>query len=130
MTERPIDLNSQRLLISQEIGGEFVSLLESHPEESDPKVVKLSRKFLTENRRGQIIGARFEEGASLSDFEASLCRQMGLPENSNLRDVRDRIAGREDNFLLVVLGKDNLSPKDRKRLTGQIKRLNLENIIE
>lgn len=128
MAERPIDLGNQRLSVSQALGDEFVSLLEGPPRESDPETVKLSREFLAENGKNQIIGVRFEEEASLSGFKASLCQQMGLPEGSSLRDVRDRLAGRESHFLLVVLGMDNLSQKDGIKLSRQIKRLNLKNV--
>ena len=130
MAERPIDLGRQRLLISRELGSEFASFLEDGSSEGGSGAVGRTREYLAENPTGQIIGAKLKKNGSLSDFEASLCRQMGLPRGSKLKDVKNRLAGRENDFLLVILGKDNLSSRDRKKLRSQIKKLGLSNVVE
>ncbi|MDO8488126.1 MAG: hypothetical protein Q7S31_02300 [bacterium] len=72
-----------------------------------------------------------KEGEGPKEIEASLCRQMGLPPSSNLRDVKNRLVGRENEFLLVVRGLSSLPPAEQKRIKERLnKGLRLESIYE
>ena len=122
MTEHMGDLlGDQRLLVSQALGDDFTSGLEGSSADS-PLVVKV-RLYLLEHPGTQIIGAKIEENTGLPDIIKSLSTQMGLPENSNLGNIKDRLYGREKSFILVFPGFNNLLPKEQKNIQKKLKML-------
>lgn len=132
MPERSIDLKDQRLAISQNLGDDFVRAIES-PQENEQMsdaVIK-TRQALFNNPDIQILGYRLNEGDGFKEIEASLSRQMGLPHGFSLRDVKDRIAGREKDFLLVITGLNQLSINEKEKLQKNIKQhLHIESLFE
>lgn len=117
-----MDLGTQRLILGQNLGDGFVKSLESSPTGEDSQIVKAVRQRLFNRPDTKLLGYEVKEGEGIGEVEMSLCRQMGLPPGSGLRDVRDRLVGREKDFLLVVTGLDMLPQPDRKRIKDGLKR--------
>ena len=131
MTETLIDLGDQRLILGQNLGDAFVRSIESLSSPNDSPAIKAVRIRLFNNPSTKLLGYEVKEGEGPKEIEASLCRQMGLPPSSRLRDVKDRLVGRENKFLLVVRGLSNLPPADQKRIKKRLnKGLQLESIYE
>jgi len=129
MTEK-IDLGNKRLSVSQAFGSEFVSILEEAPAEGESWVVRQVRDLMILCPGINLIGGRVEKGTGFSGLKENLCQQMGLPEGSGLRAIKDRLNGREGDFLLVVDGIENLSPRQQRRLAKKMKRLGIPLILE
>lgn len=66
--------------------------------------------------RKNLIGCRISPGERDCQVVAALGRQMSLPEGNSLNDVKDRIAGREKDFLLILRGIGELGIWDKARL--------------
>ena len=131
MTETLINLGDQRLILGQNLGDTFVRSIESlsSPDDSPATIAVRLRLFI--NPDTKLLGYEVKEGEGSTEIEASLCRQMGLPPGSRLRDVKDRLIGRENEFLLVVRGLRSLPPADQERIKKRLnKGLRLESIYE
>ena len=120
MTEN-VDFGSQRLQISQALGSEFTISLESGSELS-PLAQKV-RSHLLQHPGTQVIGAKVGKDAKTQDVINTLNIQMGLPENSGLGALRDRLFDRKDDFVLVLLGTKDLQPINRKDIFKKLKGL-------
>ena len=131
MTETLISLGDQRLILGQNLGDGFVQSVESKPSPEDSPAVKAVRQRFFNNPSTKLLGYNTKKGEGLPDIEASLGRQMGLPPGSNLRDIRDRLVGRENDFLLVVTGLGSLPQREREKIKIRLnKALNLESFYE
>lgn len=125
MSERPINLETQRLSVSQELGADFASALEGGAltDERQGDLIKAVQAHVSVNPETRIIGTKLNKESTFLDIATSLSRQMGLPPDSKLRDVGDRLTGRESSFLLVFPGADELSERKRKRFQKKLKKL-------
>jgi len=129
MTEK-IDLGNKRLSVSQAFGSEFVSILEEAPAEGESWVVRQVRDLMILCPGINLIGGRVEKGTGFSGLREILCQQMGLPEGSKLGAVKDRLHGREKDFLLVVDGTESLSARQQKKLAKKVGKLGILMILE
>ena len=131
MNVESIDLGSQRLSVSSELGNDFALVLEGKAgvSEGHEELIRDVRKQISENPRTQIIGTKLTEESALSDVVASLSRQMGLPPGSQLRDIRNRLVGRENDFLMLVLDADRLPEKRKRGLEKRLKSLKVKTIF-
>ena len=126
MAEGKIDLGSDKLMVSQALGDEFVNSLERQSPES-PLATSV-RERLLENPSLKILGIRLQEDSQLKDVENSLSTQMGLPPGSNLKSVKDRLAGRERDFLLVIDGINSLTDKGQRKMRKRLGNLKTESV--
>ena len=103
------------MLLTQELGN-FAHALEGRETVTEGQEVLLAtvRDYVLERPNTQILGTSLTKDSTLPDVEASLCRQMGLPSDFGLRDIKNRVAGSENKFILVFPGAQNLSKRERK----------------
>lgn len=157
--EQPLELGSQRLLVSSSLGSPLVGLLESSiplwptlPDRLKEQVANalgqlterpLSSVLITGGDyqtavaallrsicKPHIIGAQLKEGDTLRSLLEKLASQLGLPSGEiSSRDINDRLAGREKDFVVVVLGAETLSLQERNRLTTLLQQMKLPRIV-
>ncbi|MBI2008375.1 hypothetical protein HYS82_01830 [Candidatus Amesbacteria bacterium] len=131
MTERRVNVGNQRLILGQNLGDEFVRDVESDPSDSDSVAVKTARSRLLNNPYTLLVGYKIKSREGFKEIEGSLVRQMGLPPGSGLKEVSDRLVGREADSLLVIIGLEQVPLKERERIKNVLKkRVKVESIFE
>lgn len=131
MTERRVNVGNQRLILGQNLGDEFVRDVESDPSDSDSVAVKTARSRLLNNPYTLLVGYKIKSREGFKEIEGSLVRQMGLPPGSGLKEVSDRLVGREKDSLLVIIGLEQVPLKERERIKNVLKkRVKVESIFE
>lgn len=110
--------------VSRALGSDFVLKLENNS--TDSPLANKVRSLLLENPNMHIIGAKIESDTELPDIVDKLNLQMGLPLNSSLRAVGDRLAGREKDFILVLNGFNNLSSNAQGGIERTLRRLKVK----
>ncbi|MBI2587411.1 hypothetical protein HYW29_01200 [Candidatus Amesbacteria bacterium] len=131
MTERRVNVGNQRLILGQNLGDEFVRDVESDPSDSDSVAVRTARSRLLNNPYTLLVGYKIKSREGFKEIEGSLVRQMGLPPGSGLKEVSDRLVGREADSLLVIIGLEQVPLKERERIKNVLKkRVKVESIFE
>lgn len=123
MSER-LDVDRQRLKLTRAFGEEFVSALEGGLTEK-PLVNRL-RSRLRKRSGLQVIGSEIDENTELPDIVGRLNEQMGLPGDSDLKDIRARLAGQEERFVLVLSGFKRLPPGKGEKILKKVKYLGVD----
>ncbi|MFH1561282.1 MAG: hypothetical protein ABID04_01740 [Patescibacteria group bacterium] len=113
---KELDLSSQRLLLTRELGS-FADALEGkiEPKEGQAEMVERVQNLYKEKPGLKILGTALTETSTVDEVLASLCRQMGLPPGSNWGFIRSRLVGRTD-FILVFPGSSELPEQTRGAL--------------
>ena len=126
MSER-LDVGEQRLKLTGAFGEEFVSALEKGSTEI-PLVNEL-RTRLREKSDLRVIGSEVDKNTKLPDIIIRLNEQMGLPSNFSLKDIRGRLAGQEERFVLVLFGLERLPPREGKEILNKLKVLKKVDVL-